>query len=188
MLFHLFSSRTRVKLLSLFLLHPGSEYYVRELTRITSEQINSIRRELVNLENIELLFSKNVNNRKYYTVNTECVIFDELQGLFAKMSDDRYEIIKGVTEHGNIDVLAMHGTLKKPSYYECDIIIVGELNNRSGFESFVAKLEAQYDREIRYVLFTLKEFNMRHNYNDRFLTTFFSSQPTLLIDKIRHSW
>jgi hypothetical protein len=188
MLFHLFSSRTRVKLLSLFLLHPSSEYYVRELTRITNEQINSIRRELVNLENVELLFSKKVNNRKYYTVNTDCIIFEELQAIFAKMSDDRYEIIKGITEHGNIEVLAMHGTLKQPSYHDCDIIVVGEISNRLEFESFIAKLEAEYDREIRYVLFTPKEFNMRHNYNDRFLTTFFSSQPTLLIDKIRHSW
>ena len=42
----LFGSKTRVKLLALFLTHPNESFYVREITRRLGEQINSIRREL----------------------------------------------------------------------------------------------------------------------------------------------
>jgi hypothetical protein len=49
----LFSSQTRVKLLSVFLLHPEEEYFIRQLTRLLGEQINSIRRELENLRRID---------------------------------------------------------------------------------------------------------------------------------------
>ena len=55
MLEQLFGSRTRVKLLRLFLLNPEDKYYVREITRLVSEQINSVRRELSNLESLDLI-------------------------------------------------------------------------------------------------------------------------------------
>ena len=46
----LFTSNTRIKLLTLFLLNPDEEYFIRELTRKLEEQINSVRRELDNLK------------------------------------------------------------------------------------------------------------------------------------------
>ena len=46
MLEHLFGSRTRVKLLKIFLSNPDKDYFVRELTRKIKERINSARREL----------------------------------------------------------------------------------------------------------------------------------------------
>ena len=45
----LFGSKTRVKLLHLFLNNPGKSFYVREITRKIDEQINSVRRELSNM-------------------------------------------------------------------------------------------------------------------------------------------
>ena len=48
----LFGSKTRAKLLKLFFENPEKSFYVREITRVIEEQINSVRRELLNLENI----------------------------------------------------------------------------------------------------------------------------------------
>jgi len=60
----LFSSQTRVKLLSTFLLHPEDEYFIRELTRLLNEQINSIRRELENLRRVGLVKPRHKNRQK----------------------------------------------------------------------------------------------------------------------------
>jgi predicted transcriptional regulator len=49
MLEQLFGSRTRVKLLGLFLRYPRDPMFVRELTRKIDTQINGVRRELANL-------------------------------------------------------------------------------------------------------------------------------------------
>lgn len=46
----LFGSKTRAKLLRLFFSDMNKSYYVREITRLIEEQINSVRRELINLE------------------------------------------------------------------------------------------------------------------------------------------
>ena len=54
----LFGSKTRVKLLNLFFNNPGKEFYVREITRIIDEQVNSVRRELSNMQNANVVKSK----------------------------------------------------------------------------------------------------------------------------------
>ena len=57
MLSQLFGSNTRIKILKLFLLHPGEKYYIRQISRELKLQLNSVRRELENLEKFGLLFS-----------------------------------------------------------------------------------------------------------------------------------
>ena len=58
MLGHLFGSNARVKILKIFLLHPEEKYYIRQLARKLKLQVNSIRRELENLEKFGLLVSR----------------------------------------------------------------------------------------------------------------------------------
>jgi len=81
----LFTSRTRVKLLELFLLHPEREVHVREICRITGLNINAVRRELANLEGLGLLRSRRAGNARFYTVNILCPIYLELTGILMKM-------------------------------------------------------------------------------------------------------
>ena len=57
MLGHLFGSKSRVKILKLFLLHSGDKYYIRQIARDLGLQINSVRRELENLQDFGLLVS-----------------------------------------------------------------------------------------------------------------------------------
>jgi DNA-binding transcriptional ArsR family regulator len=81
----LFSSRTRIKLLHLFLLNPEREIHVREICRITDVNINAVRRELANLEGIGLLASRRVGNARLYTVNIAFPVYQELVSIFLKM-------------------------------------------------------------------------------------------------------
>ena len=48
----LFGSRTRARLLTLFLENADRAFYVRELTRRIDTQLNSVRRELKNLVDV----------------------------------------------------------------------------------------------------------------------------------------
>jgi predicted transcriptional regulator len=81
----LFSSRTRVKLLEIFLLRPEREVHVREICRLTGLNINAVRRELANLEDLGLLMSRNVGNARFYTANIVCPIYQELTGILVKL-------------------------------------------------------------------------------------------------------
>jgi predicted transcriptional regulator len=62
----LFSSKTRVKLLTALFIEPEREYYMRELARATDEVIGSVQRELCNLEELNLVVSQRRANAKYF--------------------------------------------------------------------------------------------------------------------------
>ena len=81
----LFSSRTRVRLLELFLLQPEREAHVREICRITGLNINAVRRELANLEEIGLFRSRRAGNARFYTANIACPIYQELVAILLKI-------------------------------------------------------------------------------------------------------
>lgn len=51
----IFGSKTRVKMMKIFLENPDKKFYVRQLTRMTDSMINSIRRELENLLDVGLI-------------------------------------------------------------------------------------------------------------------------------------
>ncbi len=57
MLSNLFGSKARVKILKIFLLNPEEKYYIRQLARNLKLQVNSVRRELENLEKFGILIS-----------------------------------------------------------------------------------------------------------------------------------
>ena len=88
MIEQLFGSKTRVKLLRLFFSNPNRSFYVREITRIVDEQINSVRRELANLLSLGIITSDSANNKLYYEVNQNCEHFDALRSMFSELVVD----------------------------------------------------------------------------------------------------
>ena len=82
MIEQLFGSKTRVKLLQLFYSNPNRSFFVREITRKIDEQINSVRRELSNLQSVGIITSDNTNNKLYYEVNRKYEYYDALQTIF----------------------------------------------------------------------------------------------------------
>ena len=69
MLADLITSKSRVKLLKVFLASPSDMYHVRELVRRTGDEINAVRRELLFLEKRSLLTKEPRANRVYYQLN-----------------------------------------------------------------------------------------------------------------------
>ena len=126
MLKELFTSQARIKLLELFILNPNKEFYVRELTRILDEQINSIRRELENLSKIQFLKNKLKQRKKYYKLNHNTEKFKDLNPLILKNSDHLKRFIKACNKQGSLDLLLLSGVfINQESPF--DIYLVGEI-------------------------------------------------------------
>ncbi|MBU1121044.1 ArsR family transcriptional regulator, partial [Candidatus Micrarchaeota archaeon] len=52
------ASKSRIKIMRLFLLKPEKEFYFREIARETDSNTNSVRLELRELEKIDFISSK----------------------------------------------------------------------------------------------------------------------------------
>ncbi len=186
----LFGSKTRVKLLSLFLNNPGRAYYVREITRKVDEQINSVRRELSNLLSIGIIKSEGSNNRLYYEADQTYEHHKELRAIFGKIpvktrviaeTKEEDQIAKKLRSTGQIDVAFLTGLFVHDTRASVDICIVGDVN-RARVMKVINELEQDMGRELNYTIMTPDEYNYRLNLNDRFLNSIVESKKIVIID------
>ncbi len=173
MLNHLFSSKTRVKLLTLFLKNPQKAYYVRELTRKIQERINSVRRELENLTKLGListLSSKSKKQRKkYYQVNDSFILFEELRSLILKAEIlSPTKLRKQIEKLGRIKLAMLTKSILQPASREVDLLLVGKIS-RPRLDKFIKKFQRDQAREINYTVMDRGEFEDRKRLKDGFL-------------------
>lgn len=186
----LFGSKTRVKLLKLFLTNPNRAFYVREITRKIDEQINSVRRELANLLSIGILTSKEQNNRLYYEVAQGYKHYASLRSIFAGVSSKEDGITTTVADKststslkglGAVDVLAYMGSFTGDNKTSVDVLIVGDVN-KTRVNNYIADLEDEEGREIAYVVLTKDDLAYRRQVNDRFIGLVDQAKKTVLHD------
>ncbi|MFC1622617.1 hypothetical protein ACFL1Y_01310 [Patescibacteria group bacterium] len=195
MLENIFGSRTRVKLLKLFLTHPNGMFFVRELARKTDEKINSIRRELANLEEVGLIIGEDrikfdiqkdaKEKRKYYAVNTEFVLYEEFRNLILKSRLLlEKSLAKDIRSIGNIKFLVLSGVFVDDKNCKTDIFIVGKVDKKK-LENLIKKIEKDFEQDIRYTLMDEKEFSYRNQVTDKFLFEVLEGKKIVVIDETK---
>lgn len=167
MLKALFSSNTRVKLLVAFLSSPGEEFFIRELTRMLDEQINSIRRELNNLKKIGLLKSKSKNRKKYYYINEEFLIIDELRSIVDKCTDPKKELVKKMKKLGELSFVMFSGVFVEKKTQSLDLLVIGEVTKEEVSEFL--KDEVKEHRDAKFGILSKEDFLYRLRLNDKFI-------------------
>lgn len=180
----LFGSRTRVKLLFLFTNGIKRPYYVRELTRLTKERVNSIRRETENLRRIGLLTTHIRKGRKYYVVNPKFPILEELTRLTAKLGkpfEDR--LFDGIRRIGEVKLVLLTGTFTQSRGAPTDMLIVGMVRDRA-LETFILDVEEELGQEIKYTVMSPTEFQYRRNMNDNFLREVYDHPHVELVNTL----
>lgn len=173
----LFSSQTRVKLLSTFLLHPDEEYFIRELTRLLHEQINSIRRELENLRRIGLVRARHRNRKKYYHVDHEFPLYAELKSIFTKEIQAESPIVESLKKLPGIKLILLAGSFVG-SESKVDLFIVGDLRKEM-LEALL--LQDPGLKHVKYSIFSEGDFLYRLSLKDRFVSEIVSDPRHMLV-------
>lgn len=183
MLKDLFISKTRVKLLTVFLSNPGKILYVRELVRMVSEQINAVRAELSRMEKAGMVNSENRANRKFYGFRKDYIYYDELSRLVAKSSGLGGDIIKERGKLGKVKYALLSGGYIRrrpvgPS--DVDLLVVGNIVIPQ-LAQLVKSTENDVGREINYTVMSEEEFNFRKRRKDPFVTGILEKTRVVLI-------
>lgn len=180
-----FGSKTRVKLLGLFLLHPKNEYFIRELTRMLKEQINSIRRELNNLKKVGMLKTYSKNRKKYYYLNDEFELVDEFSSIFAKISRPQDEVVKGVSQFGTIDFLLLAGQFTETKQDDAvDMLVVGEVE-KDDLKKYL-DTEVHLAKKVKYTVLSRADFLYRLDCKDKFVLDLLSlAEKYVAVNKIK---
>src|SRR5258706_1374050 len=127
-------------------------FYVRELTRLTKEEINAIRRELEHLQKAGLLQSEKRGNRLYYSVKTNFALYPELTNLVTKSTGFGRLILKNRSKFGFVKFAFVsqklaRGLKREPD--EVDLIIIGKVIMPQ-VSLVVKSIEKMLNTEINY--------------------------------------
>jgi hypothetical protein len=180
----LFGSRTRMKLLTLFTSGVRRPYYVRELTRLTKERVNSIRREVENLRQIGLLSTHVRKGKKYYVVNPKFPLLEELGKLTSKTGKPLQDrLFEGIRRVGNIKLVLLSGFFTQDPKAPTDLLIIGDVREMA-LAAFVREIEEELGTEINYTAMTVTEFEYRRNMNDNFLREVYARKPVELLNTL----
>ncbi len=180
----LFVSKVRVKLLEVFLSNPGEIFYVRQLTRLTNEEINAVRRELARMEERGMVRKEARGNRLYYDFRRDYLFYDDLLGLVAKTTGIGDEIFENKNKIGKIKYVMFSGPFvrKKPRKNEeqVDILVVGEIVLPQ-LAAIISEFESKLKREINYTAMTKEEFDFRKKRRDPFIISILSGSRLMII-------
>lgn len=186
----LFGSKTRVKLLGLFMNNPERSFYVREITRNINEQINSVRRELANLVEIGVVTRDSVDNRLYYKADINFRYYHALREMFANETDvvrgpkvevdawaAKFAAIKGIQE------VIFAGALVYESASPLDLIVAGDPTmDQSKVRALIKALEKGLDTQLNYSILDTEDLYYRLSIRDRFVLDVLESKHTVVLD------
>lgn len=186
----LFGSKTRVKLLHLFLNNPGKAFYVREITRLIDEQINSVRRELANMMSVGVVLSDSVDNKLYYEVNQQYEYFSPLRQIFsdtvarqttkaAKQPSVSWQ--DELAQLPGLRLAVAAGVLVRGSASQVDLLLVGNVAATRA-TALVKKIEKIEGRELNYTLLTYDDFYYRLSVRDKFIAEIVQGACLVLVD------
>lgn len=177
------TSKTRVKLLTLFLENPNDMFHVREVVRRVEEEINAVRRELIHLEGKGILKREPRVNRVYYYLDKGYPFYFDLIDIHAKTDGLGADIIKNRVKLGKIKFAMLsgkfaRGTRDNPE--DVDLLVVGTVVVPE-LSLIIREEEGKQKHEINYTVMTEEEFNFRKRRRDPFITSIIYGSRVMLI-------
>jgi prevent-host-death family protein len=159
----LFPSAGVRAVLSLFVLHPGREFYQREVARLARVPLRSAQLALARLEGLGLIESRPSGNRVHYqTVRSvafeglktwalpEVALMPALREALVPLADDvEFAFVYGSTAQGTYTATS-----------DIDLMVVGVIGSAELFDA-LALVEEALGKVVNVTLYTAEEFDRR---------------------------
>lgn len=177
-------SKTRIKLFEIFYGNPRQIHHVRELVRLTDEEINAVRRELQRMDEAGMVKREARSNRVYYGVRADYPFYKELLELIAKTTGLGAAIRKNREKLGKVSFVMFSGrfvrSLPRKTDDEVDVLIIGDIVLPE-LVNLIREEQKTRGEEINYTPMTREEFDFRKKRRDPFLLGVLSGSKVMII-------
>lgn len=181
----LFGSKSRVRVLRLFLLNPENEYGASEVAKKNMISVVSVRKELNALKKMNFVKEKTKKGVKTYVLDSTFHFYPELKSLFSKSTaspeSKSLARLKGI---GDVKLALISGIFLNYPKSKVDMVLVVNNVSRGKLKNVMNSLEAEIGKEVSFALMNSEEFKYRLDMLDRFLLDFLEGPHTELVDKI----
>lgn len=184
MLNKIIPSRTRIEILKLLLLNPKNSYYQREIEQLINLPVRAVQREMKNLHQIDLVVTKVRGNRRYYSVNQNFPIYEELKSILLKtvaFGDVLREVLN--QQHNHIKLAFIYGSYAQQTeniQSDIDLLVVGSVNPKH-LSDILKRPKSNLHREINSVIYSVKEFKNKIDDHNHFLLSVLKGKKIYLV-------
>lgn len=167
----LLNTKLRRKLLVYAFTHIDESFYVRELASLIEEDPGNLSRELRKLEEEGLFQSVSRAKAKFYSLNKNYPLFNELKKIVFKTVGVAGSLKNLVNKFSGIKLAFIYGSYAKGAEKkssDVDLVLVGKfLQNKVMRE--IRNLESKLNREINFSSYTQEEFERESKRGGSFL-------------------
>lgn len=183
MLADLITSKSRIKVINVFLSSPTEMFHVREIVRRTKDEINAVRRELSFLEKQGILEKEPRANRIYYQLSKAYPFYFDLLEIGSKTIGLGADILRNKGKLGKIKFVMFSGrfarkTKKEPD--QVDLVVIGTVVLPE-LSLLIRNEEARIGTEINYTAMSEDEFSFRKKKRDPFIVDILAGSRVMLI-------
>jgi predicted nucleotidyltransferase len=166
-----FRSKARQHLLAYYFTNPTARLHLRDLAARLGIDPSNLSKELGRLEREGLFRSEVSGRQKYFQLNREYPLFDEVGKIVAKTIGAAPVIAQSLKKIEGIDEAYLYGSFARNQQdvaSDIDVIVLGT-PRAEALAQAMRRLERQLGREINYTVLTPKEFESRRARKDAFL-------------------
>lgn len=181
MLERLFTSKTRIRILTLFIFNQDIQYHLRQIARLINTSPIYTAKELDNLAKLNIIKKSKKANLSIYSLNKSCVFLSELKSLFMK-TDFLGELIKKEIKI-KLNYCFIYGSFAQGTESELSDIDLFFVSNIKEDEiiKLIQHLEGVAKREINYVLWDEKSFIQKSSKGNHLLRSINKKKIIMLI-------
>lgn len=176
-------SKARQRLLVFYFTNPTARHHLRDLAERLGIDPSNLSKELMRLE-AEGLFRSDVSGRqKYFQLDREYALFDEVRGIVTKTIGAAPLIARSLKRIEGLREAYLYGSFarnQQDASSDIDVLLIGTPREEILAEA-VRKLERQLGREINYTVLTPKEFEFRRARKDSFLEDVWHNRRVALL-------
>jgi predicted transcriptional regulator with HTH domain len=181
MLKSLFSSSIRADVLSLLLNSPDEQFYIREIAELLRKNPSGVKRELDNLEKMDIVISEKVANLKYFKANKDSPLFSELKNLITK-SLGLPGALKAVLRASGAKAAFLYGPYAEgDDINTVNLFVIGAM---SSLTKELKNIEKRFDRKINCAIIDEDEYKLKKKKGDANLKRLLSGKRIALIGRL----
>jgi len=175
------SSKVRASIFTILFGVDEEETHTRELARQSGFAEASIRQELANLVDIDLVESRRDGNRRYYKANKIHPLYVDIRQLVMK-TRGLLRTLEEALDIPSIQCAFIFGSMARgtPSAKsDVDLVVIGEISLRQ-LTSLLSRATELTSREINPHILTALEYRKRMKNHDHFVTNVISGEKTFI--------
>jgi predicted nucleotidyltransferase len=178
-------SKARQQLLAYYFTNPTARLHLRDLAKRLSIDPSNLSKELGRLEREGLFRSEVSGRQKYFQLNREYPLFDEVRKIVTKTIGAAPLITQTLKRIDAIHEAYLYGSFasnQQDASSDIDVLVIGAPAEEV-LAQVMRRLERQLGREINYTVLAPKEFESLRARKDAFLENVWRNKRVPLISR-----